>query len=252
MAGQPQARNWFDRGGANYAQFRPQYPPQLLTYLSGLCARRQLAVDLGCGSGQLTAGLARHFDAVLGLDPSASQLAHARARSGVHYACARAEQLPLVAGCADLLVAAQAAHWFDLPRFYDEVRRVAAPAAVLALVSYGVLQLPVELSACFRHFYVDLIRPYWPAQRQLVDDGYRALPFPFAELQPPELQIRHWWRAADFVGYVSTWSAVRRLSEVGQVGVFSRFAQEITQLWGDAEKLRPVTWPIHMRVGTVS
>lgn len=252
MAGWPQARNWFDRGGADYARFRPQYPPQLLSYLAGLPIKRQIAVDLGCGSGQLTVGLARHFDTVLGFDPSASQLVHAQAQDDVHYACAQAEQLPLAAGCANLLVAAQAAHWFDLPRFYGEVRRVAASGAGLALVSYGVPQLPVELSACFRHFYMDQIRSYWPMQRQLIDDGYRALPFPFAERQAPALQIRHWWRASDFVGYVSTWSAVRRLSETGQVAMFSRFAQEITRLWGDAEKLRPVVWPINMRAGIVS
>lgn len=247
----PGPRNWFDRGGANYAQFRPHYPPQLAAYLATLPAARRLAVDVGCGNGQLTAALARPFDAVIGLDPSSNQLAHAQAGNNVCYACAAAEQLPLVAGSADLLVAAQAAHWFDLPRFYEQVRRVAADGAALALVSYGVLQLPVDLAPCFRHFYDDQIRAHWPPQRQHVDDGYRRLPFPFEEVQAPELQIRHWWRAAEFVGYVSTWSAVRRLAEAGQAAVFHRFAQEITALWGDAEKLRPVTWPLNVRAGRV-
>lgn len=252
MASQPQVRNWFDRGGADYAQFRPQYPPQLADWLAQLPAARHLAVDVGCGSGQLTAALARQFDTVIGLDPSSSQLAHARTAANLHYACATAERLPLASAGADLLVAAQAAHWFDLPRFYAQVRQVAANGAAVALVSYGVLKLPLDLMPCFRHFYDDQIRAHWPPQRQWVDDGYRQLPFPFAEQQAPQMQIQHGWRAADFVGYVSTWSAVRRLVEAGQGALFSRFAQDISALWGDAEKLRPVTWPIHLRVGRVS
>lgn len=243
------ARNWFERGGADYAQFRPLYPPQLTAFLCGLAPTRRLALDVGCGNGQLTVALAQCFDAVLGLDPSASQLAHARTHERVHYAAARAEQLPLQAGTADLVVAAQAAHWFDLTRFYAEARRVARPGATLALVSYGVLQLPVDLAPCFRHFYAEQIHAHWPAPRRLVEAGYRDLPFPFAELGAPELQIRHWWRADEFVGYVSTWSAVRRLAEAGQATLFSRFAQEISALWGHPERLRPVTWPISLRVG---
>lgn len=248
----PATRNWFDHGSADYARFRPQYPAQLTTYLSGLTGAQRLAVDVGCGNGQLAVALARPFDQVLGLDPSANQLAHARTHERVHYAAAGAEQLPVPAGCADLVVAAQAAHWFDLSLFYAEARRIAAPAAVLALVSYGVLELPEDLAPCFRTFYTEQIAAHWPAQRRHVDAGYQSLPFPFPELDTPQLRVRHWWRADAFVGYVSTWSAVRRLVESGQAAVFSRFAREISALWGDADRLRPVTWPLNLRVGTLS
>ena len=37
-----------------------------------------------------------------------------------------------------LVSAAQAAHWFELPRFYDEVTRVSADGGVIALLCYGV------------------------------------------------------------------------------------------------------------------
>lgn len=252
MKGLAAQRNWFDRGGADYAQYRPQYPPALAAYLADVSPGRALAVDVGCGSGQLTAALVPHFAQVLGLDPSASQLAHAQCVGKVHYACARAEHLPVAAGSAHLIVAAQAAHWFDLPTFYAQVRQIAAPGAVLALVSYGVLQLPLGLAACFRDFYEDKLQPHWPPQRRWVDEGYRTLAFPFVELQPPQLQIRHWWCASEFVGYISTWSAVRRLHEADQGAVFARFAQDLSRLWGDPQKRRLVRWPINLRVGVVA
>ena len=134
-------RNWFDQGGQSYAQFRPAYPEALAAFFAAAAPATGLAVDVGCGNGQLTTLLARHFARVVGVDPSADQIAHAKPASGVAYAVARAEKLPLADGVASAVTAAQAAHWFDLPTFYAEVRRIARPGAVVALISYGVLVL---------------------------------------------------------------------------------------------------------------
>ncbi|TAH41680.1 MAG: class I SAM-dependent methyltransferase, partial [Betaproteobacteria bacterium] len=70
-------RNWFDQGGQAYARFRPEYPPQLAAFLASVAPDARLALDVGCGNGQLTRLLADHFAAVVGLDPSADQIAHA-------------------------------------------------------------------------------------------------------------------------------------------------------------------------------
>lgn len=55
----------------------------------------------------------------------------------VQYRVSPAERLHVGDRSACLVTAAQAAHWFELPRFYDEVRRVSIPGAMLALFSYG-------------------------------------------------------------------------------------------------------------------
>ena len=89
-----------------------------------------------------------------------------------------------------LITAAQAAHWSDLPRFYDEVRRIAEPNAILALISYGVLHLDGALGERFEQFYWQEIGPYWPAERKLVDSGYATIDFPFAEFAGPPIAIR--------------------------------------------------------------
>lgn len=245
------SRNWFDRGGQAYARFRPEYPGELAAYLAALAPDASLAVDVGCGNGQLTGQLAEHFAAVVGLDSSADQVANAAPRANVDYRCAPAERMPLAERSASLISAAQAAHWFDLPAFYAEVRRIAKPGAVLALISYGVLQLDEQLDARFQQFYWQEIGPYWPAERQLVDSGYATLDFPFEPLTPPAMAIRLDWNLAELLGYIATWSAVRRAREAGREDILQRFASDIAGIWGDPESKRAVSWPINMRVGRV-
>jgi SAM-dependent methyltransferase len=244
-------RNWFDQGGRAYARFRPEYPPELAAYLASAAPDDRLAVDVGCGNGQLTQLLAPHFQRVIGLDPSADQIANAVPHARIHYDCASAERLPVPDASASLITAAQAAHWFDLPAFYREVRRIALPGAAVALVSYGVLNLESDLDRRFQAFYRDEIGPYWPPERKLVDTGYATIDFPFEEIAPPSLAIRLEWRLAEFLGYVSTWSATRSAREAGREALLVAFAADLAALWGDPDTARPVSWPINMRIGRV-
>lgn len=243
------SRNWFDQGGQAYARFRPEYPPALAACLASLAPNDGIAVDVGCGNGQLTQLLAAHFEHVVGLDPSADQIANAIPNARIDYQCAPAERLPLPEASATLITAAQAAHWFDLPAFYAEVRRVAMPGAILALVSYGVLSLEPALDERFKKFYWDEIGPYWPPERTLVDSGYATIDFPFEEIAPPALEIRLDWTLDQFLGYLQTWSAVRKAREAGQDALLLDFASDLAGLWGDPQVKRPVVWPIAMRIG---
>lgn len=245
----PPARNWFDQGGRAYARFRPEYPRELAAYLASLAPDHDTAVDVGCGNGQLTQLLAPYFGKVVGLDPSADQIENAIPDERIDYRCAPAEQLPLPDASASLVTAAQAAHWFDLPAFYREVRRIARPGAVVALISYGVMKLEAELDERFQKFYRDEIGPYWPPERKLVDSGYATIDFPFEELAPPALEIRLDWHLSEFLGYLTTWSAVRSAREAGREDLLIAFANDIGAAWGDPNRRRPVRWPINMRIG---
>ncbi len=245
-------RNWFDGGGHAYAHFRPKYPAELASALASLAPARRLAIDVGCGNGQFSTVLADHFEGVLAVDPSDDQLAHAAAHGRVHYAAASASGLPAEAASADLVTAAQAAHWFDLPAFYDEVRRVSAPCAVVALIAYGVPSLPADLEARFQRFYSHELEPFWPPERRLVDRGYADLAFPFEELAPPKLELRVTWSMAEWLGYVATWSAARNARESGHRDLLERFAADVETDWGRPEERRPVAWPLHMRLGRVA
>lgn len=245
------SKNWFDRGGQAYARFRPEYPPELAAYLASVAPDDVCAVDLGCGNGQLTVQLAEHFTSVTGIDLSADQIAHATPQANVDYRCAPAEEIPLPDHSASLVTAAQAAHWFKLPAFYSEVHRIAKPGAILALISYGILRLDKRLNARFQRFYWQEIGPYWPAQRRLVDSGYATLDFPFEPITSPVLAIRLDWNLEEFLGYIETWSAVRRAQESGRGDSYQLFVSDITQTWGDPASKQSVSWPINMKVGRI-
>lgn len=244
------ARNPFDRGGQAYARFRPDYPAGLAAFLALAAPDRRCALDVGCGNGQLTKLLAPCFDQVIGADPSADQIANAAPDARIAYRCAPAERLPVEDDSVSLVTAAQAAHWFDLPAFYAEVRRIAVPGAALALVSYGVLRMEAPLDAHFQRFYAEGIGPYWPPERKLVDTGYAGIAFPFEERRAPPMDIRLEWDLSEFLGYVSTWSAVRGAREAGREDLLAAFAHDIAAAWGDPGRKRPVSWPINMRLGT--
>ncbi|WP_426749807.1 class I SAM-dependent methyltransferase [Myxococcus sp. Y35] len=244
--------NWFEQGGDAYARYRPDYPSSLAQFLAQVSPCTRMALDVGCGTGQLTRALAEHFDTVVGIDPSADQLASAVPHERIQYRVAPAERIAGTDHGACLVTAAQAAHWFDLPRFYDEVRRVSVPGAILALISYGVPQLDAELNERFLAFYTDEIGPYWPPERRLVDSGYADLSFPFPERRAPKLEIRREWNAHAFLGYLSTWSATRRALGAGKGELLAKFSTDLLALWGDPNQQRTIVWPINMRLGEIS
>lgn len=242
-------KDHFSTRSAEYAAYRPTYPRALVDYLADLCARTDAALDVGCGTGQLSVLLAERFGHVVAADASAQQIEKAERRERVEYKVAPAERSGLPDASVDLVTAAQAAHWFDLPAFYAEASRVGRPGAVLALVTYGVVQADPEIDPVIQHFYWDIVGPYWPPERRHVENGYRSLEFPFEELTPPPLAIEVQWRFSDFVGYTDTWSAVRGAEKALGRGPIESFERDLMNAWGDPERHRTIRFPLSLRVG---
>ncbi|WP_246685504.1 class I SAM-dependent methyltransferase [Methylobacterium sp. WL103] len=247
----PTFKDHFSSQAAAYAAHRPTYPAALAAFLAEAAPGRGLAFDAACGTGQLSTQLAAHFGDVVATDASAAQIANATPYPRVTYRTAPAERSGLTASSADLITVAQAAHWLDLDAFYDEVRRIARPGAVLALVSYGILHVEGEPDGAVRHFYDDVVGPYWPPERRHVEDGYRSLPFSFAEIAAPDLAITVAWSLADLIGYVETWSALRGLEKAIGRGPVDAFHEALAASWGPGEQLRTVRWPLSLRLARV-
>ena len=64
------------------------------------------------------------FDRVIATDASEKQIANAQSHKIVEYRVAPAENSGIESETIDLIMVAQALHWFDLDRFYAEARRV--------------------------------------------------------------------------------------------------------------------------------
>ena len=244
-------KDHFSNQSNEYAKYRPGYPDALFDWLASLVPETKLAWDVGTGSGQAALGLARHFLHVVASDAAEAQLRKAPAHERITYKVMPAEQSDLQAGSADLVTVAQALHWFDFDRFYAEVRRVLAPGGVIAAWTYGLNRVGPEIDRVVRRYYLEVVGPYWPPEREHVDKSYRTIPFPFDEIEPPAFRMRQQWRLHDLLGYLGTWSASKRYAEARGTDPTEEIRPVLEQLWtGDEE--RSVEWPVHMRVGRIS
>jgi SAM-dependent methyltransferase len=247
-------KDHFSARAAAYAKHRPVYPPALADALADRAPQTRVALDVGAGSGQLSVLLAERFDRVIATDASASQVEHATPHPRVDYRIAKAEASGLEQASVDLVVAAQAAHWFDLDAFYTEVRRVARPDAVVALVSYALLAISPEIDSVLAAFHYGDLDGYWPPERKLVDEGYRTIAFPFEEIALPSVTMTARWDLDALLGYVHTWSGLAALAKTGPDGVsrIERFEGALAEAWGsDRTLVRDVSWPLAIRAGLV-
>lgn len=244
-------KDHFSTRSADYAAYRPTYPRALIDYLADQCKQTELALDVGCGTGQLSVLLADRCEHVIATDASVQQIEKAEAHERVEYSVAPAERSGLPDHAVDLITAAQAAHWFDLDAFYAEVRRVGKPGAVLALIAYGIIQADPEIDPVIRHFYEDVTGPYWPPERRHVENGYRSFHFPFEEWTAPPLAIEVQWQASDLLGYIDTWSAVRGLEKAQGREPFEQFRRDLLSLWNEPQRRRTIRFSLSLRVGRI-
>ena len=241
-------KDHFSRQSAAYSRYRPSYPDELIAYVAAQAPRRGWALDCATGNGQAAIALAGHFAAVLAVDGSTSQLARAQPHPRVHYAAALAERLPARDGSLDLVVAAQAAHWFDFDRFHAECRRVLVPDGVIALWTYGLFRAGESVDAVIDDFYAREIGDDWPPERGYVEQAYRTLPFPWAELTTPEFMLATDWDLEQLLGYLASWSAVQRCRERSGRDPLEALRPRLAALWPPSGALR-LCWPLHLRLG---
>ena len=239
----------FSRDSRAYAAFRPRYPAALFAALAGIAERRDAAWDAGTGSGQAAVALAAHFGRVFATDASAAQIAAAQPDERVEYRVAPAEASGLDTESVDLVTVAQALHWFDIPAFFAEARRVLRPRGVVAVWTYGLMRIDPAIDGMIDDFEMKTVGPFWPANRALVDSGYRTVDLPFDELPFPRFDIVQPMTLDTLSGYVGTWSSVGRYVAARGDDPVAPLIARLAPWWGDPQLARTVTFPISARVG---
>jgi SAM-dependent methyltransferase len=242
-------KDYFSGHAADYAAYRPAYPPALFQLLATLPRRRELALDCATGNGQAAVGLAERFARVVAIDASREQLANARRHPRVEYRLARAEETGLEAGTVDLVSVAQGLHWFDFDSFYAEVRRLLAPGGAIAAYTYNLARVAPEVDRIVDRLAYEVVVAYWPPERRWVDEEYRTLPFPFAEVATPRIENQADWDLGRMLLYIGTWSAVRRYREATGRDPIKLLQDELTAAWGGPGRQRRVRWPMFLRAG---
>ena len=146
--------SWYfqtDEHSSLYNKYRFDYPKSLYNHIFAFMGQENLpnerrwtlAVDVGCGTGHNTWPLAEHFEHVIGVDLSETQLKQARQNHGhlknVTFKQGSAHNLEFLAdGSVDLVTTAMALHWFDREKFYRECQRVLRPGGILAAVGFVI------------------------------------------------------------------------------------------------------------------
>ncbi|MGH3423865.1 MAG: class I SAM-dependent methyltransferase [Nocardioidaceae bacterium] len=114
-----------------YERTRPGYPERATRWLVG--ERPARVLELGAGTGKLTSALVDAGHDVTATEPSTSMLIRLAARLDVPCVQATAEALPFPANSFDVVVAAQAFHWFDLAEALPAIARVLRDDGTLSL-----------------------------------------------------------------------------------------------------------------------
>ena len=244
-------KDHFSRQAADYAKFRPRYPRELFEYLGSVAPSRALAWDCATGNGQAAVELAEVFDHVIATDASEKQISNAQPHRHIEYRVAQAENSGIKSGTVDLLIVAQALHWFDLDRFYLEARRVLKPNGALAASAYLCAQIDPAVDAVVNQYYSEVVGPFWAPERRLVEN-FAEIPFPFHKIDPPKFEMTMHWDLDHLVGYLRTWSATQRFIAVKGTDPLERIIDELRRAWGNAHQARRIMWPLTLRVGVMN
>lgn len=177
-------------GHASYAAFRPTYPKYLYErVLKFHRGPKNLCLDLGCGHGIVARELSHSFTKTIGIDPSKGMIETAKKSTpsdkypNIAYQVSSSEDLPFLEdGSVDIVVAGQAAHWFDYPSLFKELNRVVRPGGTLAFWGYkdhAFVDYPIATKILDEYAYglePEKLGSYWPQPgRSIVQHKLRAI-----------------------------------------------------------------------------
>lgn len=201
-----------------YAKYRPRSPQQVIDRIINYLKEKYdgellLGLDVGCGNGQCSALLSPHFKQILATDISSAQIEVAKTLnhpSNVEFQVSPAEQSQAKDASVQLVNSAVAAHWFDLPLFFQETNRILCSNGVIALSDYDVCPLIVhptksdQLTQALHTIYADKLDAFDMSKGgvQLVAN----MELPFEDVVKENIWVEEKQTLADLVGYIITLS----------------------------------------------
>lgn len=131
------AQTGYSRQAQTYTQGRPTYPEALSSWLTRTLAinKQTRVLDLGAGTGKFTALLAPLSDRLVAVEPvDAMRREFAKGLPDIEVLAGTAQAMPLPAASVDVVLCAQAFHWFADAEALAEIHRVLTPGGRLGLV----------------------------------------------------------------------------------------------------------------------
>lgn len=243
-------KDYFSSLSDKYALYRPTYPQAIYDFIYPLLKDNATAWDCGTGNGQIAQELANYFTNVYATDISQAQLDNAIKLPNIHYSLQPAESTNFDDNSFDLVTVAQAVHWFNFEKFNAEVKRVGKPGSIICLIGYELNNITPDVDAVVRYFYNDIVGPYWDAERKHLENKYSQIPFPYKELETPDIQNIKLWKLEQLIGYLNTWSSVKHFIKKNGYNPLDKIMNELKAAWGNQE-VRKVTFPIIFKAGRI-
>jgi len=245
--------NHFSSKSEEYSFSRPLYPDSLFKFLNEITSNKDLAWDCATGNGQAAIGLCKYFNKVIASDASTSQINNRFQRDNITYDVFPAENANIQDNCVNLITVAQAVHWFDLERFYREVRRVGKRNGIIAVWSYGMHKIDPVIDKIGEKLTVrgEILGKYWPQETKYVKDDYKTIPFPFKEIEVPGFEMRVTWSLDDLFAYMQTWSSVKRFQKEKNYNPLDLVKEEMKNLWGKEDEQKLIRWDVNLRIGII-
>lgn len=240
-------KDLFSGHASIYAAFRPTYPKELYDFIFSHLNGRRKAWDCATGNGQVAGYLADYFEEVYATDISQQQLDNSIKRDNIIYSISPAEGTTFPDHEFDLVTVAQALHWIDRDKFFAEARRVCKGGSLLAIWGYSFLNVNPDIDGIIMNFYKNVVGPYWDEARRLVEDEYRSLSFPFAEIQSPKFHIASTWTLDHLAGYLESWSATQRYIKAKGSNPLPEALAQLKQVWKKGDS-KPIRFPVFLKL----
>lgn len=183
------AQTGYSRASSIYVSGRPGYPTEVNSWLRntlGICAGK-LVVDLGAGTGKFTTHLIQTGADVTAVEPVRPMLDELRrAFPSANAKEGSANRIPLNDETVDVVICAQAFHWFATSETLNEIKRVLKPKGILGLV-WNVRDETSDWVAALSQ----IMRPYEEGTPRFYKGQWRSV-FPaegFTALK--EVQFKH-------------------------------------------------------------
>ena len=237
----------FSQQADAYSQFRPHYPQEMIDYIVSFASNTNNALDVATGNGQVAGLLAQRFETVYATEISQKQLDNAISQENIIYSLQTAENTNFEDKQFDLITVAQAIHWFKFDDFYREIYRILKPDGVFAVLGYGLFATNENSDRILRHYYHDIVGPFWDAERKYVDQLYQTIPFPFEEIEVKSFENHFTWIFEQLIGYLGTWSATQHYKDKNGKDPVALIHDELQKSWEEGDG--KVTFPLLLRIG---
>ena len=246
-----------------YAKFRPTYSSEVFARIVSYCRETasslDLALDLGCGSGQSTVPLTKYFKQVIGTDVSRQQIAKTQTDVGnLSFQVGSAEDLTgFKDSSVDLITIAQAFHWVDQDKCFSEVDRVLRPGGSFVVYGYGMWTIAhAQILDHMIYVYSDVLGKYWPEGRAMIEEKYHTVSLPYTGwIRDDDISIDKQVDLDYLVGYIGSWSAFNKYDQ-GNPGntLLADTKEKLKSLAGVNDKemsdfQTTISWPVFLLMG---